>query len=497
MGSKFVEKHKRKSVLAALLFIFQGRAKYVGILLIVTILSVPFVISSETLSGIVNFAPVSAFLNRVGLSSLVSAINPKYSNDVLRAALDKAAEDSAQNSFWSKFLKSVNATMPPAGSQNSIAMIRGGGDLFGPLELKDADKTRRGPGQVKGAVNETERARGETGDDVNLEALLGNVAGGNGLYGDQMGQNLAGRFGEGNAASGSGPYVSRTMFGGPGGTQAKGSDMYASVMAQAGGKVPVPGAPQRVSVKKMGRVSGFSWKNVGYRTKSARVDVKLNSKRSMFQLAETFSMSGSAFKSKDSAYEYQASYVGSTYDGNDVNADVIQAGADTAPSVPDTSFAGDLINGAGDLQQLAKDCSEAEGTNGAKMSEDVKKIKDIAETLGKPPKCCKHGAVDTWNDKLNRSAALCEDSNANGAILAQKCQSEQQKMDCNKIRSNHINKCSKFKCFLAMLLMFLFGSLFGLLGIVAVVTSIAGIDLFGSAVSGFIEDTMNKIAGGD
>ena len=99
MGSKFVEKHKRKSLLAALLLIFRGRAKYVGVLLILAVLSVPFVISGETFGRIVMFQPVAAFLRTVGLGSIVSAINPKYSNDMMKAALDRAAADSAQNSF--------------------------------------------------------------------------------------------------------------------------------------------------------------------------------------------------------------------------------------------------------------------------------------------------------------------------------------------------------------------------------------------------------------
>ena len=94
MGSKFVEKHKRKSVLAALLFIFHGRAKYVGILLVLTILSVPFVISGETLNRILELPPVAAFMKSVGLGGVISAINPKYSNDVLKAALDKAVENT-------------------------------------------------------------------------------------------------------------------------------------------------------------------------------------------------------------------------------------------------------------------------------------------------------------------------------------------------------------------------------------------------------------------
>ena len=134
MGSKFVERHKRKSVLAALLFIFQGKVKYLTIPLMLMILSVPFVISGETLGRIIELRPVAAFLKTVGLGSMVSVINPKYSNDMLRAALDKAAEDSAQNSFWAN---SEGHKHRPRRRAGLLAMPRGS-KHFGPPRMIDA-----------------------------------------------------------------------------------------------------------------------------------------------------------------------------------------------------------------------------------------------------------------------------------------------------------------------------------------------------------------------
>ncbi len=501
MSSKFVEKHKRKSVLAALLFIFQGRTKYVGIMLIVMILSVPFVISGETLGRIMELPPVAAFLKSVGLGSVVSTLNPKYSNDLLRAAMDKAAEDSGQNSFWAKFLKSINATLPPAGGPSSIAMIRGGGDIFGLPEIKDEKGGKRGPGQVEGVVNEEERGRGETGDDVDLEGLIGGAGAGKdgGLYGDLMGQNLAGRFSDGGSAAGNGPYMNRTAMSGPGmsaGGQAAG--MYSRVLGQAASKVPVPGAPKKVNAKLMGRVSGFSWKNVGYKTKNAKVDIKLTSKKPMFQLAQTFAMTGSAYKAKDSALEYQAAYVGTTYDGNDSNLDAIQTDA-SAPAVPDTSFTGALMTGAGDMQQQAMDCSKAQNDQGARMSEDGKAMDDIAKTLGKPPKCCS-GGVGAWNAKIDQIIYKCVDFNANEAILSAKCQNKSSQMDCNSYNSQKIKPCSKWKCWLAIILMIFLGFLLGGLLGALIVGVLAGGSMLGGSMFGPVGDMVSgfisKIAGG-
>ena len=497
MGGKFVEKHKRKSIFAALLLIFQGRAKYVGILLIITVLSIPFLVSGDTFGRILELGPVAAFLRTVGLGGVVSAINPRP-NDMLKAALDKAAEDSKAESYWAKFLKSLNASMPPDGGPSSIAMLRGGSDdLFGPPVVKDDKNDKRGPGQVKGAVSAEEQANGGGAEGVDLQGLLAGGPGAGGLPGDLA----AGSFGEGSSYGGSGPYANRTLLSGRGGAGGSGAAaMYSRVMGQSSSKVPVPTSPSKVKAKLMGRVSGFSWRNVGYRSSSAKMDVRLGSKKPMFQLAETFAMTGAAYKSKESALEYQASYTGSTYDGNDTNADVIQTDAGAPPSVPDTSFTGSMINDVGNLQGQAKQCSDASGTHGAIMSDDGKKMEDTGKSLGKPPKCCS-GGVGAWNAKIDRIVGYCNDYNVHEAQLAAACQNRSSPMKCGNYSKMHINPCSKWKCWLAVFLMILLGGLLGplgavIVGVMAIGSMLGNGNMFGPVgdiVSGFI----SKIAGGD
>jgi hypothetical protein len=502
MGSKFVEKHKRKSVLAALLFIFGGRAKYVGILLVVTILSLPFVISGETLNSIIELPGVSAFLRSVGLGSVVSAVNPKYANDALKAALDKAASESEQNSFWQKFLKSVNATLPPGGGPSSIAMIRGGNDdIFGPPELKDKAYDKAKAGDVKGAVNDEERANGENGGGVDLQGLLaGGGMSADGGYGGSMGEGLAENFASGAGGSNS-PYMNRMMFSGRGGAAGQSAGVYSNLMAKSGSRVPVPNSPAKVNTKRMGRVSGFTWKNVGYKTKNNKMDIKMGTKKPMFQLAQTFGMTGAAYKSKDSALEYQAAYTGATYDGNDANLDVLETDSNP-PAVPDTSFTGDLIDGAAEAQDLAKKCSDAQGTHGAAMSDDGKKMDDTARTLGKPPKCCSSG-VGAWNAKIDRIIGYCQDFNSHEAQLAAACQNKSSPMDCGSYSKMKIKPCSKLKCWLMIIIMIVLafltfgGSLLAaaVVGVIAAGSMLGG-NMFGpigDMVSGFI----SKLAGGE
>ncbi len=462
--------------------------------------SIPFVISGETFDRMVTFAPVASALRALGMDSVVSSLNPKYSNDLLKAALNKAAEDSKQDSFWQKFLKSMNASLPPGGGPSSIAMVKGGGDdLFGPPEVKDAKGEKaRGPGEVKGAVNEEERERGDTGDGVDLQGMLaGSADGMSGLY-DSMGQNLAASFSGGSGMS-AGPYMNRTMFTSRNGADAGGgAAIYDKAVKHSSvGEVPVPNAVGKPRSKKMGRVSGFAWKNVGYNRNQSAALTKIGSKRPMFQLAETFTMTGAAAKSHDSAYEYQKSYVGSTYDGNDTGADAMETDADSPTVPPDAGFTDGLMLGAGDLQKQADQCSAAEGTNGAKMSEDGDKMSKIKDSMGSPPSCCS-GGVGAWNAKVDQLVSLCHDYNANDAILAGKCQTSTKPQNCGSYAGMHINPCSWWSCFLAIILMIILGGIFGVFGSIAVAAVIGGssMGLFGDKMNSFVENMIGYIASG-
>ncbi len=492
MGSKFIERNKRRSIFAALLFALSGRGKYVAILLVVTALSVPFVISGETLNSMVELRPIAAFLKSVGLGGLVSKFNPGHANDILKSALEKSAEDSKADSFWARFLKSVNPTPPPGGGPSSIAMVRGGGD-FGPAEIKD-DKVVRG--RVKGVVNAEERARGENGGDVDLEGLLSKMSEGGGLYGSIMAE------GPGDGGGGSGPYLNGSMMDGPGGVGDTASGMYGDALSQAGSKVPVPGSPQKIRSRAMGRVSGFSWKNAGYSSKkAANPNLKTGNKKPMFQLAETFAMTGAAYNS--TGYEYQAAYTGSTYDGNKVDGEVIQTDTE-APGVPAAGYAGDLLSGVTGSQDQADVCADAQGDEGANMSEDANKMDDTAKTLGKPPKCCNHGAVSRWNKKIDSIIAYCNDFNANQAPLATACQENSSPMDCSSYSGMKIKPCSWLMCILAILLMalligfFIFLIFGGLMTFVmATMTAVAlgGFSvLFSNPLTSFLEGAISSIA---
>ena len=444
MGNKFIEQHKRKSLLASLLFMFTGRAKYVVIVLLVAVASLPFVVSAEMAARFFEMPPVAAALRMVGLGSVVSSLNPKYSREFVKAAIDKAAADNnAQASYWSRLMGAILPFGAGSGGDSSLAMVKGGAEIFKTVSTH--------PGKVKSSVSVEDQARGEGADTVDLDAILNNPAGvadGGGLYGDAMGNNLADRYSSGGGAYGAGPYANRSLISRQGGSTGLGEGLYSNAINKAGGKIPVPGNPQKIKTKMMGRASGFSWKNVGYKTRNAKMDVRLNSKRPMFQLAETFGMTSSASRDQNTAPEYQAAYTGTTYDGNAVNLNVIQTD-DTPPSVPDTGFAGDSINGAADIQQRAEDCAKSQSVQGAKMSSDGAEIDRITLQWRTPPNC--YDDIGPWNESVAQRSRLCRDFNKNQTILAGACQTSNTPMDCGiyergtKSNGMIISKCKKPK----------------------------------------------------
>lgn len=448
-------------MLGLLFLLFGGKARYIAILLVAAGLSMPFVVTTETLGRIVAFPAVSSFLQTIGLGGLASSfLHPmsSYSGESLKALFDKAVQEGKEDSFWNKFLRGVAGSSLPSG-EDSLAMIRGGKELFNAeLNVSEIKSKSR---DVKGVVNEDEKSRGDNGDVVDLEGGLLAQAG-KGLYGEDgllggtdgsLGQNLADRYGGGGSFSG--PYMNRSMFSGSAksmGAQHPKDGLLGKAISYGDSKTPLPGGAGKVNVKQMGKVSGFSWKNVGYKLKQAQMDARISSgKRGMYQLAETFSTTAAAYKG--AAPEYQAAYTGATYDGTDVNAPLIDTETGGAGvQTPDTAFTEDMLGGSEELQELANKCAEAEGTYGANMSYHADQMSSVASTLGSPPKCCKCGAVQTWNGKIDQIKSHCEAYNTNGALLAQECQTNPDPMDCNSYSQYKISCCSKWKCWLSIIL---------------------------------------------
>ena len=187
------------------------------------------------------------------------------------------------------------------------------------------------------------------------------------------------------------------------------------------------------------------------------------------------------------------------YDGNDVNADIIDTDGGGVPTVPDTSFFGDLLAGAEEAQQLAEDCGESQAQEGAEMSRLSKEIETIGDSLGSPPKCCS-GRVSSWNRKIRKMTTLCQEFNANATILSQRCQASDQQMDCSNYSSMKIKKCSKWKCWLTIILsviMIVVGAILCITGVGAAIGAaliVGGVAmLVGSMVGGVLGSILSVV----
>ncbi|MCK5583683.1 MAG: hypothetical protein KAI33_07835, partial [Elusimicrobiales bacterium] len=329
------------------------------------------------------------------------------------------------------------------------------GALFGEENVK-ADTPKDGDGS-KGDGGNIER---NSGHDVNVEDLIRNAAGGNnsGLFGDLMGSNLADRHG--GSGVGNGPYMNKNLMAMNVGVAGKYDGKYDGVYDKAAEAVPLAGRPVKTNKRKMGKASGFSWTNAGYKGRKNKMSTRIDSKkRAMFQLAETYSMTGSAVTSGGAAPEYQSSYMGSTYDGNDINSDLLETNMGGAigalPAIPDIAFVEELLIDVEKIQEVAMDCMEAQADE--QLDEKGNMIDRVSRSLGSPPKCCKRGAVKRWNKKLKRLTSMCNSFNSSVARVAEKCQSAGggQKMDCGQWNSMRISPCSKLKCWAAFFLILL------------------------------------------
>lgn len=493
MGSEFLERNKRKSALAALLLIFRGRAKYVAILLVAGVVSVPFVVSGDRLNSIMAFPAVAAVLRTVGLGGMIEEVSNSNTPDMLAASGNRVT-GGMKESFWEKYLRAANAPLPPASATSTMAMLRGGREVLGPAVIKDeAGAKPAGPGDVKGAVNAEERANGENADGVSLEGRPGQTpggagaTGGDGIYGNLMGENLGNRQG-----SGSGPYLGAAVLG-AGGTVSKTSAMYSRAMDKSSEKVPVPGAPKKSNVK-MGKIGNFAWKNMGNKSgkSQAMSQVALHNRKPMFQLSETFTMTTLGFGS--GTPEYEAAYTGATYDGNDVDADFLQGDA-IVPATPSASFAG-LLGGVDALQQKAAECTEATGKEGVEMGNTMGLLGKRADTIDTddPPWCC-DSDVDDWNDTSRALYNYCIAYTTTAAVFDSKCQTTTAAIDCHAYIDMYIDPCSWLYCIFAWIVCSIIGSIFGLLGLVAVVANACGWNLFGDDVTGFIDGILTWVTG--
>jgi hypothetical protein len=408
MGSDFVEQYRKKSLLALLLLIFRGRAKYVTVALLMAAASLPFVAGSSLMSRIFGLPPVAAAFRMMGIGGSVSAPDPEDSGKFVNAAAMKLALSSYRNGA----LAGSGPARPcgaGCGNGSSLAMVLG--NIYGNGDR--GGRNRMPPGQITGALSASS-AEGKTSvvDFGNMPPE------GAGLYGGATGEGLKVR---------GAPYLGRSAFSGPAGTISRGDSLYSSAMRQASDSVPVPERPKRANSGKMGRVSGFGWDDTDYKTRSSAAEKRPGIRSPISQLADVFSVTNSAFGSANAEPEYQAGYSGAAYDGNDINLDILVAADKPLKGIED-GFVGNLTD-MQQMQEQVKKCSDAQSDNGALMSSIGKEMDDMLGGMTNPPAC--NGNIDPWNANVGILHGSCIRFNTNQNKLATACQaSSGDQMDC-------------------------------------------------------------------
>ncbi|MFH1619120.1 MAG: hypothetical protein ABIG11_04380 [bacterium] len=471
MPSKFIEKHKRKSALAALLFFLGKRNVFVPLLVVVTLLSASVFIISPS-GGV-----AGALLHIPGMAGLFKAIGVQwqpadyagggassYSSGELKAIFDKAKAEGKADSFWTNFLKGISSELPSG--RESVGLVTGGKEVVNIKQGKLSIAT--GSKSVKGIINKKdEKTGGKDGDAVDVGDMQARGTGGGWAGGG--GGGLLSR-GSGGAGGGAGEGIKSAL--GPNAPTA-GSCMFANKAARAAdnrgsslaaalssiaGKIPFIGNPAKPSNPKQwkqsssgfkgkvspggasgftgtGKVSAFTWAEPSTIEETYNSAIKKSGDSSMSQLADTFAMTGSAAISKNSPPEWKLASVGSNYDGNKMN-DVPIITAIGAPPVklppgeePPEVPEGPAVQKV--LQEQVKKmiledsiiCKEAKETLNAAISLDVYNFEQQTaelENIKKPNPCCQPW-VSRWNAKLSQLKSTCESYQAHSEELQSKC----------------------------------------------------------------------------
>lgn len=479
MASKFIERHKRKSIWALLLLLLRGRGKYIALLLIIILFSLPFVATSDVVERFLGLSPVRYMVKLFGLESVMASINPKYSSDILKAAFNRLKDE------YSEYNPLLRGTKEED---------RGGNGTLAYIRVEDAlghgkKQGKGGGGSEIYGVAEEEDGRA---DGVDFSDLLsgGGLLKHSNMLGSSMNENFysEGMFGSSSLTK----FNSKSLLAnisGKGGVAEK--NIAGDALALSQNNIPGVKDPVlrrgSVKVRRNGSVTAFGWKNAGYIKNGANLSVKISgNRRALFQMGETMATTSMAYK-QNPAYEYQSAYVGSTYDGTSMKGGLVTTSGDNNTTVPDTGYIATVVDSAQNWEQLAKDCADAQATHGTKISKLQDEMDEISKTMGNPPKCCS-SAVHAWNAKVNLLVQKCNELNVESQALGKKCQnSNPQTINCQQTYGRlYIKPCSKWKCWLGIIFAII-GLLIGFLLTGTLLGAIIG------AAIGFVVGSMTSI----
>lgn len=487
MASKFIERHKRKSLWALLLLFLRGRGKYLALLVVIILFSLPFVATSDMVERFFGLSPIRYMVKLFGFESVMASINPKYSTDILKAVFDRLKDEYSRSHPLLRGSKEESRE-----GIGTLAYVKVGDALKDrKLEYKEKDGKKKAQGgkeypggnEIDGVVDEREgKVDGVDLSDIlgggllRNEGLLGNggLLGSSGFYGLSRSDGLYGDgvFGGSRLARFSAKDL-LASFSGKGGVGRRSIAEDALSLSQKG--VPSVNSPTLkrggvkvrrgesvtnlrggVEVRRSGSVTAFGWRNVGYIKEGAGLSVNITgNRRALFQMGETMATTAMAYL-QNPAYETQQAYIASTYDGLKIPQDMVVTSQEQDIGSIDTAYVSQVVDSAQELGEMAKRCQEAQSVHGTRIGSLQKQIDNILKTMTNPPSCCDHGAVAAWNNKVSTIIGLCNQLNTEAKALGEKCNNPNPQLsDCGGYANLYIKPCKCKKGF--------FGGFFGII----------------------------------
>jgi hypothetical protein len=423
MSNKFLERNKKKGLLALLLLWIKERRALTALLLIVALASFLFIMPAATVlrlpggTGLV--AGIAWLAEKVGVdvSKWGFFANGAHSYDDFVAALRAAKQSGSRGAGWGPFF---GKPAEGGGSPNSLDMVKGrredlvGGEFpHGTLpEGKD----------LKGIMNPDDAK--DAGEGVNVDdALLAQQRGGLVRNANAGGfapgaRDLLGFTGNASALAGGGAYAGKGLFGGGTGAGTRpGDNIRGALSTTDPGSVP----RSRIAGATPGRLSQSRAAAMSARVQRGIQSQSVNSHRAFAQLADGRGRAAIAVTPNCAPPacpgEFATSNTGAVYDGNRItggNTDILNAPEidGTAPQIPDSTLADQYMHDAAQTEADAKKCQELDDqyrdSENAAMA-DMQAQADKFSSMGCGSGGCSKSKAKKCKDQSEREKAACRD----------------------------------------------------------------------------------------
>lgn len=435
--AQFIDRHKRKGLLALLLLLFDRRKGLLPLLLLVFLLSALFVLPSGFLNSIPGASRLASVAGSLA-SKLGLAPSDERSFKGLLAAF-RSAKDS-RSMGWGMFQGRGRSS-----GESSIGLVSGSRSEF--AGKVDAGKAIKGGKTIEGILTREDGERLPDGVAVTADEL----ARGQGLVGEAYAEGLAGGAGAGgsNPGGAQGGYAGRGTLG----ENVKAALDATSVPSAGGGAKFAPTSGKLSKGKAaMAKTSYNALTNKAYSARESRW-------YSLMQLADGRARSQMAreeiCKPPSCPPEYAAINVGAVFDGNHLGVAGFNSTAGgpptipsvpgldggTSPQIPSDNLLTDYEDEGNQLEQDAQTCMQADAVWGPRVrywAGEIQKGSDRIKSEGCTDSSCSKEKKEQCEGIGNGMRNACYNFNSAVSSLWAACP-----MTANSGQNPELMDCSR------------------------------------------------------